>query len=48
MYFKDIEKVNLEKLVKDNDKIYAHIKDEQKETLKEHLDLSLKYLYKDL
>lgn len=46
MYFKDIEKVNLEKLVKDNDKIYAHIKDEQKETLKEHLDLSLKYLYK--
>lgn len=46
MYFKNIKKVNLEKLIKSSDKIYAHIKDEKKETLKEHLDLSLKYLYK--
>lgn len=46
MYFKGIEKVNLEKLIKNSDKIYAHIKDDKKETLKEHLDSSLKYLYK--
>lgn len=46
MYFKNIEKVNLEELIKNRDKIYAHIKDDKKELLKEHLDLSLKYLYK--
>ncbi|EJO5347119.1 CRISPR-associated helicase Cas3' [Clostridium botulinum] len=46
MYFNNIGKVNLEELIKDDDKIYAHIKDNRKETLKEHLDLSLKYLNK--
>ncbi|MBY6950091.1 CRISPR-associated helicase/endonuclease Cas3 [Clostridium botulinum] len=46
MYFNNTEKVNLEKLIKNSDKIYAHINNEKKETLKEHLDLSLKYLNK--
>lgn len=46
MYFNNIEKVNLENIIENNDKIYAHIHNGRKETLKEHSDLALKYLYK--
>ncbi|BDR75665.1 CRISPR-associated helicase Cas3' [Clostridium tetani] len=46
MYFKNIEKVNLKDIINKSDKIYAHIGNGKKETLKEHLDLSIKYLCK--
>ncbi|MEL5899228.1 CRISPR-associated helicase Cas3' [Clostridium sporogenes] len=46
MYFNNIEKVNLKYIINKSDKIYAHIENERKESLKEHLDLSVKYLYK--
>lgn len=46
MYFDGIEKFNLEKFIGDSEKIYAHIDNDRKETLKEHLELSLIYLDK--
>lgn len=46
MYFHGIEKFDLDKLIINNGKIYAHIVDERKETLKQHIELSLQYLHK--
>ena len=45
MYFKDIELFDIEKNISENQYIYAHVRNEnEKETLKEHLDLSYNYL----
>ncbi|MGY0373980.1 CRISPR-associated helicase Cas3' [Clostridium sp. JNZ J1-5] len=46
MYFDGVNKFNLEGLIENSNKIYAHIIDEKKERLKEHMDLALEYLYK--
>ncbi|GAA0725851.1 CRISPR-associated helicase/endonuclease Cas3 [Clostridium malenominatum] len=46
MYFHGVEKFDLEKFIINSEKIYAHIDGNKKETLKEHIDLSLKYFYK--
>ncbi|WP_392486913.1 CRISPR-associated helicase Cas3' [Haloimpatiens sp. FM7315] len=52
MYFDNVDKFNLEEYIKNSDKIYAHVfENEEKdiirtETLKEHLELSIKYFYK--
>ncbi|WP_454053631.1 CRISPR-associated helicase Cas3' [Clostridium sp. Marseille-Q7071] len=48
MYFDNIEKFPIDKFIKDDLNIYAHkSKDNSRfETLKEHLELSEKYLYK--
>lgn len=50
MYFDGVEKFKLEDFIVNRDKIYAHIfedkKEFRKETLKEHIELSLKYLKK--
>lgn len=46
MYFDKINKFDIENLIKNSNRIYAHVLDGRKEKLREHLDLSLKYLYK--
>lgn len=47
MYFKNIELFDLEKNVSENQYIYAHmISENEKETLKQHLDLVYKYFIK--
>ncbi|KEI09637.1 CRISPR-associated protein Cas3 [Clostridium sp. K25] len=48
MYFEKTEKFNISKYIKNSEKIYAHInnKTREKETLKEHVERSLKYFYK--
>ncbi|MCY6958356.1 CRISPR-associated helicase Cas3' [Clostridium brassicae] len=46
MYFFNIEKVDLDKFIANSNKIYAHILNERKERLKEHIDLAVEYLYK--
>lgn len=50
MYFDGVEKFQLEDFIVNSDKIYAHISEDKKEfrkeTLKEHIELSLKYLKK--
>jgi CRISPR-associated endonuclease/helicase Cas3 len=46
MYFNNIEKFKLEEFVVNSDIILAHIHEERKETLREHIELSLKYLFK--
>ncbi|AOY76430.1 CRISPR-associated helicase/endonuclease Cas3 [Clostridium formicaceticum] len=46
MYFNDVEKFQLEELIVNNEKIYAHVMKERKEILKEHVELAIKYLYK--
>lgn len=45
MYFNEVDKVDLYKLIRDGDKVYAHILNDRKETLKEHIDLALEYLH---
>lgn len=44
MYFENIEKINLQKLIQNEKLIYAHLLGEKQEPLQDHLDLSLKYL----
>ncbi|KGM94299.1 hypothetical protein Z968_11855, partial [Clostridium novyi A str. 4552] len=47
MYFDKSKKFNVEKYINNPNKIYAHISDDKKvETLKEHLERSIKYFYK--
>lgn len=48
MYFDKSNKFNIEKYINNSDKIYAHTMDDYKkvETLKEHLERSIKYFYK--
>lgn len=46
MYFADVKKFNLDQLIIGNEKIYAHVMDKRKETLKEHLELAAEYLHK--
>lgn len=43
MYFANIEKFNYDQYISKDKNIYAHIHGDRKETLKEHLELSLKY-----
>nr|WP_307897641.1 hypothetical protein [Clostridium botulinum] len=45
MYFEKTEKFDISKYIKNSEKIYAHInnKTREKETLKEHVERSLKY-----
>lgn len=46
-YFTNIEKIELQSLIKDAHKVYAHISDdERRETLQEHSSLCIKYLEK--
>lgn len=45
MYFKGIEKFDIEGLIANSDKIYAHIDKNRNETLKEHVDLAEEYLH---
>lgn len=51
MYFNNIEKFNMEENITNLDKIYAHLREEDKkvthtELLKEHSELSLEYFFK--
>lgn len=46
MYFDGISNIDLDNLIARKEIIYAHIDGERKETLKEHMDLVLKYFYK--
>lgn len=46
MYREFLHAINIDELINKNYKIYAHIKDNKKETLKEHIDLCTKYLEK--
>lgn len=46
MYFNLKETVNIDKLLNDKYDYYAHLKEDKKETLKEHTDLTFKYFMK--
>lgn len=46
MYFNKVNKANLDTLIVDGKNIYAHTVDERKETLEEHSELAIGYLYK--
>ncbi|SET30162.1 CRISPR-associated helicase, Cas3 family [Natronincola peptidivorans] len=46
MYFNGVEKFELDILIKNNGKIHAHIMENRKETLKEHVELAVEYLHK--
>ena len=43
MYFDNVNKINISKLISVKNKIYAHTKDECNETLEEHIKLCSKY-----
>ncbi len=46
-YFSGIQKIELQSLIKDANKIYAHISvDKRSETIQEHSSLCIKYLKK--
>ncbi|CDG01443.1 CRISPR-associated helicase/endonuclease Cas3 [Clostridium chauvoei] len=44
MYIEYLEEINIDELINKDYKIYAHINENKKETLKEHIDLCKKYL----
>ena len=46
MYINILKNFNINKLINENYKIYAHIEDENKETLKMHIDLCINYFEK--
>ncbi|MDU1855527.1 MAG: CRISPR-associated endonuclease Cas3'', partial [Clostridium baratii] len=46
MYINILKDFNINKLINENYKIYAHIEGENKETLKMHIDLCIKYFEK--
>ena len=46
MYINILKDFNIKKLINENYKIYAHIEGENKETLKMHIDLCIKYFEK--
>lgn len=46
MYFKGIEVINIDEMINKNYKIFAHINEKENESLKNHIDLCLKYFYK--
>ncbi|KAB3529797.1 CRISPR-associated helicase Cas3' [Alkaliphilus serpentinus] len=44
MYFDGVEKFDLDQFIVNNEQIYAHVIDDRKETLKEHVELTTMYL----
>lgn len=46
MYFNEVKKFDLEEFISNDRKIYAHKDGSRKETLRDHIELSLKYCFK--